>query len=221
MEVSLPSINKTKVISSFIKAKKEFKPVKLDKINPHFKSKFASLESIAASTEEQLLKYGIIPCQPWEGMPNGDVILFTKLIHESGEELSSSVVIPRGTKTDQQLGASITYQRRYQLSSILCIVGEEEDDGESGEGRVNPAVQYQSKEEKKTFEKREYPDGKKISPKQAEWLLKELNILGDPEHFKLILKTYDISAIEDLDMNHFGVVMEGVKEKQKNKSRVA
>lgn len=119
-----------KLYESLAKAQQEFELVAFDKTNPHFKNKFASLASIRKSTQPALSKHGISLIQPWQQLPNGDIVIYTKLLHASGQSIESSCVVVRGNKNDQQFGASVTYMRRYQISSLLGISAEEDDDGE-------------------------------------------------------------------------------------------
>jgi hypothetical protein len=128
-------MEKDKIMKALILAEREFEPVIFDMVNPHFKSKFASLRSMKASTMPALHKYGIIPLQPWDYTAEGNVILSTQLWHDSGQFIESKCLIIMTGKTDQQFGSSIYYKRRYQYGSLLNLVGEEEDDGEMGEGR--------------------------------------------------------------------------------------
>ena len=57
----------------------------------------------------------------------------TFLLHKSGGYLYSSMVLSqteiKGANDAQQMGASITYARRYMLTSLLGIAGEEDTDG--------------------------------------------------------------------------------------------
>lgn len=124
-----------KIYSALVRAQASFEPVIYDKVNPHFKNKFASLAAIRKATQKALSENGIAVIQPWTHADNGDIIIHTKIIHESGECIDSSCVLTRQDKTDQQVGSSITYNRRYQMASILGVSGEEDDDAEVAEGR--------------------------------------------------------------------------------------
>lgn len=128
-------MEKTTVIKALIKAKKNFSPVNLDMENPHFRSKFASLKSMKEATDSALLENGLIVIQPCDNTPEGNILLSTQLVHEDGDCIKSDVIITRGNKTDQQIGSSLTYMRRYQYASLLNLVAEVEDDGEINENR--------------------------------------------------------------------------------------
>ena len=57
--------------------------------------------------------------------------LVTELYHESGEKISSTckLVAVEGRNKLHSWGASVTYQRRYQICSILGIVADMDTDG--------------------------------------------------------------------------------------------
>ena len=62
--------------------------------------------------------------------------LVTELYHESGEKISSTckLVVTEGRNKLHSWGASVTYQRRYQICSILGIVADMDTDGVVVEG---------------------------------------------------------------------------------------
>ena len=119
-----------KLVEALAKAQLEFEPVLFDKTNPHFKNKYATLSSLEKATKEALANQGICILQFFQNQPNGDLLLTTRLAHSSGEHIDSDYLIVRGNKTDQQLGSSITYGRRFSYASILSISAEDDDDGE-------------------------------------------------------------------------------------------
>lgn len=59
----------------------------------------------------------------------------TILMHESGEYISSTLLI-KGEQTPQGIGSSITYTKRYALSSILGLVADDDDDANIAEGNT-------------------------------------------------------------------------------------
>lgn len=191
--------NTNKIYSALIKARAEFKPVIFDKVNPHYKNRFASLAAINEAIVEPLAKYGLTYIQPWHQLENGDMVLETIILHESGESIKSSCLIKSG-KTDQQLGASSSYMRRYQLSSLLGIVGEDEDDGESDEGRVNPPLDIKSSG---------------ISDKQKGLLSFKLKQYPDLE--EPIMKAYNLKSVYDIGKEQFQKVMQGFEKRDQEK----
>ena len=101
----------------------------LDAVNPHFKSRYASLGAIINAVRLPLARHGISAVQT-VSTDGGAVGVTTTLLHASGEwmaETAMSALPDRATV--QQLGSVITYLRRYALASITGIVGEDDDDG--------------------------------------------------------------------------------------------
>lgn len=96
--------------------------------NPFFKSKYADLGSIIALVKAPLEKQGIIILQPIRTDDNGNTFLETRLLHGSGEFISSFMPLDISGK-EQVVGSRITYFRRYQLQSMLSIPAID-DDGE-------------------------------------------------------------------------------------------
>jgi hypothetical protein len=100
-----------------------------DKSNPHFKSRYATLDAINALIKPILAKHKLAYMQDvWT--VNDGIAIKTKLLHESGEVIESSIAIfPCAQKTVQSFGSTITYARRYQLSAFLGLTADEDDDG--------------------------------------------------------------------------------------------
>ena len=101
----------------------------LDAVNPHFKSRYASLGAIINAVRLPLARHGISAVQT-VSTDGGAVGVTTTLLHASGDwmaETAMSALPDRATV--QQLGSVITYLRRYALASITGIVGEDDDDG--------------------------------------------------------------------------------------------
>ena len=102
--------------------------IKKDAKNPYFKSNYASLSNILDEIDDPLLESGLVITQ----FPDEDGLV-SMLIHaESGEFISSNYRMPVAKQNDPQaLGSSITYARRYAITSILSL-NVEDDDGNKG-----------------------------------------------------------------------------------------
>jgi hypothetical protein len=110
------------LIKALIKAKGEFKAIAKDKTNPHYKSKYSSLDTVLAAVEPALAKNGLVLTHQ---ATNGEFI--TTLHHESGESLSSSLPLP--TFADpQKMGSYLSYCRRYAITGLLSVCSDEDDD---------------------------------------------------------------------------------------------
>ena len=56
-----------KIIPALIKAKKNFKKISKDAVNPYFKSKYATLDAVLDATESALAEQGLTIVQVVEG----------------------------------------------------------------------------------------------------------------------------------------------------------
>ena len=99
----------------------------LDAVNPHFRSRYATLAAHIAAVRAPLAAQGISVIQSTRIDVPGAVVVVTSLIHSSGEWLSSELALPSGA-TPQTYGSALTYARRYALAALLGIVGDEDDD---------------------------------------------------------------------------------------------
>lgn len=107
-----------------------------DSVNPHFKSKYASLEDIWSSLRPLFKRHGIMVSQVPGEVANGCVEVITSLVHvESGQFMLTRGLMPIGKDGPQAVGSAITYARRYFLAPMLGIVAGEDDDAETAEGR--------------------------------------------------------------------------------------
>jgi len=98
-------------------------------INPHFKSKYAELDDIINTIRPTLEKHGLAFIQnPVQS--DGQVGVYTVLIHKSGEYIQfDPVMIPLQKVTPHQVGAALTYAKRYSLGAALGLATEEDKDG--------------------------------------------------------------------------------------------
>lgn len=102
------------------------KPVQKDAQNPFFKSDYLTLSGIIEAIREPLARNGlaIIQAMKVDGANN---ILMTTLIHVSGEQITSEIILPNHSDP-QKFGSLVTYYKRYQLQALLLISTSDEDD---------------------------------------------------------------------------------------------
>jgi ERF superfamily len=128
--------------TALIAAKLKFKPIAKTKTNPHFKSKYACLDSILDAISDALAASGLLLIQPTD-IENGIPVLKKILIHAaSGDRFES--ILPLPVLTDpQKLGSALTYYRRYGICNLLAISPDEDDDGKgavANNGRVTTVL---------------------------------------------------------------------------------
>jgi hypothetical protein len=113
----------TTKLSKLAAAMAEIKPVAKEATNPHFRSRYADLNTILAEVKPVLHKHGLYILQP---IADGQV--FTRIVDaDTGATVCESSLPLSGGGTPQQRGSEITYYRRYTLQSLLALEAEDDD----------------------------------------------------------------------------------------------
>ena len=157
-------------VKAFLKAQSEMHHAKLDSRNPHFKSEYASLESVLDAIKPALNRHGLILIEKVCSL-NEKLFVNTQIIHETGEMIEAMTPILSERPGPQALGSGISYARRYGLEA-LCAIGSRDDDAESAE-KPRPALVEQPKEKPKPKPKANVPGSDLVSLKSAgEYVMK-------------------------------------------------
>lgn len=132
--------------SALVKAQSTIKNAVKDSTNPHYRSKYADLESVWDAIRDALHKNGLAVLQLTDIDSSGAPVLITRVIHTSGEHVEGRYPLVCKDPTDaQKLGSSTSYARRYALSAMLGVVqADQDDDGNSASGittqKATPSV---------------------------------------------------------------------------------
>ena len=142
--------------------KKRVGAIKKDSTNPHYKNKYASIESVLDTIEKPLLDAGLGFIQCVE-----DLNLITTIYDtESDNILTSKIPLILNKNDMQQLGSAITYYRRYSLVSLLGLQAIDDDANLSVDKNDNRKV-----EPSKTVEKKPEPiEEIVLTEKHPKWL---------------------------------------------------
>ncbi|MCK1982186.1 MULTISPECIES: ERF family protein [Peribacillus] len=107
----------------------EVKQPEKDGNNPHFKSKYVTLDGTVKAINECAPKHGLSYTQ----MPVSDATgigVVTIMFHSSGQFFEfDPFILPLDKKTAQGVGSALTYAKRYSLSAAFGIVSDVDDDG--------------------------------------------------------------------------------------------
>ena len=118
-------------------AQAEMENPTLDKENPHFRNRFASLAAIRNAVVPCLARHGLACVQVVE---QGRVV--TRVYGPEGDSIDLAGVPVSLSGNPQANGSEMTYAKRYSLSAAFCVVGDEDDDGEAAtagwQGRQAP-----------------------------------------------------------------------------------
>ncbi len=120
--------------AALVSAQADMPALQRDKLNPHFKSRYLSLESLLEEVLPVLNSHGLALVQlPSFGLgQDGSTYpaLQTMIIHgESGESIETTMLLLAVKSDPQGQGSAITYARRYSLMSMLGLSADEDDDG--------------------------------------------------------------------------------------------
>ena len=129
------------IAPALVKAGAALEPIGKDATNPAFRNKYATLDAIMEQVRPVLAAHGLCVLQgvTHPETVDGRVIglsVETRLLHLSGEWVSTVVTLPVEKATAQGAGSAISYGRRYGLTA-------EDDDGNAaskGPSRPAPAA---------------------------------------------------------------------------------
>lgn len=106
---------------------------------------YLTLDKIIDETRNVLAECGLVVMQPLGTTADGRPVVKTILMHESGEcvegEYPISAVTMKQCNNAQEMGAAITYGRRYSLAAMLNIA--QADDDAASVGKSAPQQQQQ------------------------------------------------------------------------------
>lgn len=141
----------TTLMGALSKAQDEFPPIKRDTINPHFHSKYATLDGVIDALQPTLRAHGLMIIQPAVSDPvNGYTGVTTILFHTSGEFLAETLLLPNAAPGGDKGGAqsatgAVTYARRTGYLSILGVSAADDDDGNTAAGGTTKTAQAPAK----------------------------------------------------------------------------
>lgn len=121
------------IIKAMLNVSEKLKNPGVNAINPHFKNEYTTLDKLIDHIKPLLLENGLLVIQGAEEI-NGKLNIITKVFHESGENIETSMSMPYGTDA-QKTCAAVTYGRRAALSAMFNIASDPDNDGEDAIGR--------------------------------------------------------------------------------------
>lgn len=132
-------MNSSPTIAALVKAlhaaQAELKNPAFDSVNPHFKSKFASLAAVRECVLPVLNKHGLVLTQ-FPKAAEGRAGVVNMLAHISGEWLEEECLLPLDKNNAQGAGSAVTYTRRYSLQAIAGVVADEDDDANAASAPI-------------------------------------------------------------------------------------
>jgi len=181
-----------------------------DSVNPHFKNKYADVNTVLEAVIPALTKVGLIMVQKTIYKNDSQKYLNTQIINiDKPDELIESEILLMTNKQDMQgLGSAITYARRYSIVNLLCL-GAEDDDGQRASQQPYSQPQRQNN-----------PLPIKTITKEQVFQLESLIVETDTnreEFIKfLISKGFNIQNLDGIQMLSFKSVYDILNQKKQN-----
>jgi hypothetical protein len=165
---------------AIVSAQSELKNPAMDAVNPHFRSRFASLKAVREAVLPVFNKHGLAIIQRSVQAESG-VGVNTIILHEDGETLDCGTMeIPVKDNNPQAYCSAMTYVRRYTLQAVAGVVGDPDDDG--NKASEEPAAPKQ--EAKKPAKKADAPSGGDI--KWYQMMTECKKALGEEEYRRIL-----------------------------------
>ena len=199
LTVPLRSEKLDKYRSALSKMQGEYISVAANKVNPHFKSKYADLDAVIASVRPLLAKNGFSLEQEQETDSNGTMYLRTTLAHTSDQYKSSLVLVKPDKPNIQGLGSALSYHKRYSVVTILGITVDSDPTDDDGEANYNREAQRQYRQP--VSQKKETL----LSANEIEFIRD--NLKSDKNIEQALLKTLKKNRLEDCEKRLFDTIV--------------
>jgi hypothetical protein len=125
---------------ALVKALAEIGGVAKSADNPFFKSKYATLEAVIEASKPVLVANGLAVMQGGGSYSNGALAITTRIIHDTGEWIETTMEIPLAKSDPQGAGSAVSYGRRYALMALLNMPAVD-DDGNAASKPAEPPQQ--------------------------------------------------------------------------------
>lgn len=170
-------------------------------VNPFFKSKYASFTEIVIASRNSLAKNKISVVQKIIFCEKHGSSIQTKLIHESGQWVSSIMQVSPQKEDIHSKGSYISYVKRYSYAALVGVCTEDEDDD------GNAASQQERKQSSRPLLiQKEY---EKVTSEQVQNLMFEIG-----EHTDIaesLLKNFNITKIADMPKDYYIKVLQKIR----------
>lgn len=125
------------LFGALAKAQGEITAAKKSRVNPAFKSKYATLADCFEACMVALSKAEICVSQPARTQLHAEVVQVTTVLgHSSGEWMECTINMPLAKVDAHGAGSAMTYARRYGLCAMVGVApDDDDDDGNASTGR--------------------------------------------------------------------------------------
>lgn len=114
------------IASALNKAQGEMVGAKKESANPFYKSTYSSLTDVMGAVSKPFYDNGLSFVQGAE-FNEGMICIVTRIMHNTGEWIESSTMLPPVKNDPQAYGSAITYGKRYGLQSLAGVPSIDDD----------------------------------------------------------------------------------------------
>jgi hypothetical protein len=133
------SENTKELLAAIFEVQANVGPVKKNATNPHYKSHYATLDSVWATLAPHLAEQGLVVAQTGSHNVHG-ATLITECRHvDTGQFVRSELPLYGGKTDPQGVGSAMTYARRYALCAMFGLMLADDD----GNAASSPPKQHQ------------------------------------------------------------------------------
>ena len=208
METSAEIIEIVKAICSM---QGEMRGVAKDAINPHYKSRYLSLDAVWESIKLPLFSNGLCVTQDVTSQGN-TVSVETRVFHVSGQWMKFGPLVMQLGKLDpQSVGSATTYAKRYSLCAALGIVADIDDDANAAQDNNKSPTGPQKNsgivnvnEQKNKITNEQFLEIEDL----LKWIDRDLS----KSLVERILKKYNIINLRDIPAIYFPMIIKGITE---------
>ncbi|WP_147613042.1 ERF family protein [Treponema pectinovorum] len=169
------------LLASLVKAQAEFTTLPKDKQGYGYK--YTDFDTVVKSVRPILAKYNLAFTQTLTTIDGVKNAVTTRIFSDKGEYIEDTTLLPeiqlQKTNAAQNMGAAITYMKRYALCSMLGISSDEDVDGNienvaktSSQSNSAPKTENTGKEQNQKKPKMQFKGGESTEAEKAR--IKEL-----------------------------------------------
>jgi hypothetical protein len=216
------------IVAALAKAQGEMKPAVFNRVNPHFRNRYADFTSCMEAVREPLSKNGLAISQMPSTTTDGKFVLVTLLAHGSGQWMAGEFPLISAKQDSQGIGSAMTYAKRYSLCGMLGVVADEEvdaddDDGEAAAGRGHQAKPPQAQQQDPAAPAQKVGKAEVVALTN---LIQNLDEESNKIFLEWINKSFNAKSIHDIPQSCFEKCMISLNTKikyinDKNKQQVA
>jgi hypothetical protein len=199
-----PQINE--LISALAKAQGQMRPAVFNRLNPHYKNRYADFTSCMDAAREPLSTNGLAVSQMPSTTADGKFVLVTLLAHTSGQWMAGEFPLISAKMDSQGIGSAMTYAKRYSLCGMTGIVADEDadDDAETASGRGKAQNGKQPPQNNAAPKQEEQAPSEKVGRAQIIELTRLSGSLDEESNKKFldwVQETFHAASLNDIPKN--------------------